>query len=83
MDGFYFATRAPLVLAMSRTLLLFLALVLPFTACERKLTEAETLEKEVAEKREAGKLATPTPPPKPGDWMWKKDRKTPLDEKPK
>ena len=58
-----------------------LFLVLTFAACERKPTEVEVLEKEVAEKREAGKLATPTPPPKPGDWMWKKDRKTALDEK--
>ncbi len=70
---------------MFRTCLLFVALVLSFAACERKPTEAEVLEKEVAEKREAAKLATPTPTPtpKPGDWMWKKDRKTLLDERPK
>lgn len=66
---------------MSRNSLFFLAFALIFAACERKPTESEVLEKEVAEKREAGKVATPTPPPKPGDWMWKKDRKTPLDEK--
>jgi hypothetical protein len=54
-------------------LALIVALVPLLASCERKPTAAE-----IEESRRAAE-ATPAPTPKPGEWMYDKNRKTKLD----
>jgi hypothetical protein len=67
----------PKTVRLVRSSLFCVFLVSAFGACERKPTAEEV---EAARQAEAQR-AQATPEPKPGDWMWKKDRKTPLDQK--
>lgn len=53
---------------------------MPFLGCEKKPTAEEI---ESARRIEEAVHATPAPTPKPGEWMYEKDRKTRLDEKPR
>jgi hypothetical protein len=51
---------------------------LGFVACERKPTEAEIEEARRAQEPPA--TPTPAPTPKPGAWMYEKNRQNPLEQ---
>ncbi len=66
-------TRWPLIDESVIKAFPLLLLAVLFAACEHKPTEEELEQKRFTE--EAQKKATP----KPGEWMFKKDRKNPLE----